>query len=80
VVIVDRQLRDKDTFLAEIKDRLLQAQDLLKTTHDKHHRELEFVVGDCVWLFLNQHTAINVCKAKVSREASKSKAIPLPQD
>jgi hypothetical protein len=37
VVAVDCQLRDHDTFLAEIKDRLLQAQALMKLTHDKLH-------------------------------------------
>jgi hypothetical protein len=46
VVAVDRQLRDRDIFLAEIKDRLLQAQALMKTSYDKNHCELEFAMGD----------------------------------
>jgi hypothetical protein len=60
VVAVDRQLRDHDTFLAEIKDRLLQAQALMKLTHDKLHRLQEFEVGDLVWLRLNQRAATTV--------------------
>jgi hypothetical protein len=60
VVAVDRQLRDHDTFLAEIKDRLLQAQALMKSTHDKLHRLQEFEVGDLVWLRLNQRAATTV--------------------
>jgi hypothetical protein len=46
VAAVDRQFRDRDEFLAEIKERLLQAQALMKRTHDKQHRELKFAVAD----------------------------------
>jgi hypothetical protein len=45
VVAVDRQLRERDEFLSEIKDRLRQAQDLMKTAHDAKHLPLEFQVG-----------------------------------
>jgi hypothetical protein len=34
VVAVDRQLRDCDEFLTEIKYRLLQSQTLMKQAHD----------------------------------------------
>jgi hypothetical protein len=54
VATVDHQLRDRDTFLAEIKQRLLQAQALMKQAHDKKNRDLEFVVGEWAWLRLNQ--------------------------
>jgi hypothetical protein len=46
VAVVDRQFHDRDEFLAEIKERLLQVQALMKRTHDKQHRELKFAVGD----------------------------------
>ena len=49
---VDQQLRDRDEFLVEIRDRLEQAQQLYKAQYDKHHRELEFCPGDWVWLRL----------------------------
>jgi len=39
VVAVDKQLQHRDVFLAEIKERLLQAQDYMKTSHDKLHRD-----------------------------------------
>jgi len=43
---VDRQLMDRDEFLADIRDRLLHAQDLMWAQHDRHHREVEFQVRD----------------------------------
>jgi hypothetical protein len=46
VAAVEHQLRDRDIFLSDIKDRLLQAQTIMKTAHDKHHRQLDFAVGD----------------------------------
>jgi hypothetical protein len=49
---VDHQLCDRDT-LADIKQRLLQAQALMKQAHDKKHRDLEFAVGEWAWLCLN---------------------------
>jgi hypothetical protein len=38
VAAVDRQLRDRDTFIADIKERLLQAQSIMKTYHDQSRR------------------------------------------
>jgi hypothetical protein len=46
VVAVERQLRDHDKFLTEIKERLLQSQQLMKRVHDKKHRDVDFAVGD----------------------------------
>jgi hypothetical protein len=37
VVMVDQQLLDCDEFLAEIKDRMLHVQDLIKGNYDQHH-------------------------------------------
>jgi transposase InsO family protein len=74
VAAVDRQFRDRDEFLAEIKERLLQAQVLMKRTHDKQHRELKFTVGDWVWLRLNHRAAASVHRAAASvRQGDKSK-------
>jgi hypothetical protein len=50
VVAIDAQLQDSDEFLAEIKDRLVQAQVTMKSYQDKRHREVEFNIGDWVWL------------------------------
>jgi hypothetical protein len=36
----------------EVRQRLMQAQQLAKHYYDDHHREVEFAVGDRVWLRL----------------------------
>lgn len=47
---VDALLRNRDTFLADIHDQLLQAQAYAKCHYDAHHRPLEFAVRAWVWL------------------------------
>ena len=42
----------RDSFLADVRERLLQARQHAKHYYDVHHRELEFAVGDWVWLRL----------------------------
>ncbi|CAN6308396.1 unnamed protein product [Urochloa humidicola] len=64
VVALDRQLRDRDEFLADIKQRLLQAQGIMKEAHDKDHREVEFAVGEWVWLHLNHRSAVAIKDSK----------------
>jgi hypothetical protein len=71
VAAVDQQLRDRDTFLTEIRDRLFQAQALMKSAHDKLHRPLEFAVADLVWLRLNQRAAATVRDGVQSKLAPK---------
>jgi hypothetical protein len=71
VVAVDRQLRDRDIFLAENKDRLLQAQTMMKATYDKHLRDMEFVVGDWVWLRLNHRSATTIREGRYSKLGPK---------
>lgn len=70
VVAVDKQLQHRDEFLAEIRERLLQAQDCMKSSHDKLHRDLAFQVGDWVWLRLHQRSATGIT------DESKSKLSP----
>ena len=53
---VDVLLRDRDAFLAEVRERLLQAQQLSKKYYDASHRDVEFAVGDWVWLRLLHRT------------------------
>jgi hypothetical protein len=50
VAAVDRQLRDRDAFIQDIRERLLQGQVLMKKAHNEKHRPVEFTVGDWVWL------------------------------
>ena len=53
VATVDKQLLERDQFLEEIKDRLLQAQGTMKAFQDQQRREVSFEVGDWVWLCLH---------------------------
>lgn len=47
---VDMMLAARDTFLAEVRTRLIQAQEYARRQYDAHHRSMEFSVGDWVWL------------------------------
>ncbi|CAN6198913.1 unnamed protein product [Urochloa humidicola] len=70
VAAVDKQLLHRDEFLAEIRERLLQAQDYMKASHDKSHRELEFSVGEWAWLRLHNRSAVAI------KDKSSSKLAP----
>jgi hypothetical protein len=50
VPAVQEQLRERDEFVLEIRERLKQAQQRYKGFYDRKHREVEFAVGDWVWL------------------------------
>jgi len=71
VAAVDRQLRDRDEFLAEIQDRLLLAQDVMKNTYDQAHRDLQFAVDDWVWLRLHHRSAVGITTAHPSKLAPR---------
>lgn len=58
LLAVDKLLGDRDTFMAEVKDRLEQAQQYHKRHYDSKHREQEYAVGQWVWLrLLHLHAA-----------------------
>jgi hypothetical protein len=50
--VVQTQLQERDEFLAEIRGRLEQAQQHYKLFYDRHCRDMQFTVGDWVWLRL----------------------------
>jgi hypothetical protein len=50
-------LHSRDEILAEVRQRLLQAQQLSKKYYDTNHRDVEFTVGDWVWMRLLHRTA-----------------------
>jgi hypothetical protein len=52
VPAVQEQLRERDEFVLEIRERLEQAQQRYKGFYDRKHWEVEFAVGDWVWLRL----------------------------
>jgi hypothetical protein len=45
VATLDKQLRDHDAFLAEIRERLLHARDYMKLQYDAGHRDIQFNIG-----------------------------------
>jgi hypothetical protein len=54
---VDDLLGSRDEFLADVRARLLQAQEHARRFYDANHRDLEFAVGDWVLLrMLHRHT------------------------
>jgi len=55
--MVDGLLRERDEVLAEIRERLLQAQQLSKKYYNVSHCDREFAVGDWVWLRLLHRAA-----------------------
>ncbi|WVZ62966.1 LOW QUALITY PROTEIN: hypothetical protein U9M48_012652 [Paspalum notatum var. saurae] len=57
----------EEEFLADVRARLLQAQEMAKRNYDRGHRDLSFAVGDWVWLCL-RHCApasLQVAKGKL---------------
>ncbi|WVZ58542.1 LOW QUALITY PROTEIN: hypothetical protein U9M48_008808 [Paspalum notatum var. saurae] len=60
VTAVARQLRDRDQFLAEIRDRLLLAQNTMKMQADKKRRDISFEVGDWAWLRLHHRSSSGI--------------------
>jgi hypothetical protein len=66
-----RQLQQRDVFLGEIRERLLQAQDHMKEQHDKHRRNVEFAVGDWVLLRLHHRAAAGITERTCAKLAPK---------
>jgi len=70
VAAVDRQLKDRDEFLTEIRERLQLAQDVMKVTHDQSQLKLEFAVGEWPWLRLHRRSASGITPSNPSKLAS----------
>lgn len=68
---------DGDEMLAEVRQRLLQAQQLAKHYYDDHHREAEFAVGDWVWLRL-LHRSTQPLDPRAKRKLGPRYAGPFP--
>lgn len=52
VQAVEQALLDRDAFLQEIRECLLQAQDYAKLYYNAKHRPIDYGVGDFVWVCL----------------------------
>jgi hypothetical protein len=57
---VHQELVDHDEFLAEIRERLKLAQQCYKSYYDRGHRDMEFEVGQWVWLRLLQRSVASL--------------------
>jgi hypothetical protein len=71
VAVVDQQLMERDEFLGEIRERLLQAQVTMKQHQDRTRREVVFSDGAWVWLKLQQRTAVGVTATASSKLGPK---------
>jgi hypothetical protein len=67
----DKQLQERDEFLGEVKDRLIQAQVAIKQYQDKTRREVNFQTGDWIWLWVQHRTTICITQAAKSKLALK---------
>jgi len=71
VAALDKQLTARDEFLAAVRERLLQAQSIMKQSHDSAHRDVSFSVGDWVWLRLHQHAATAIRSSQNAKLAPR---------
>jgi hypothetical protein len=71
VLAVDRQLQDRDEFLVDIYDRLLHAQEVMREEYNRKHCDVEFAVGNWVWLRLHQLLAAAITDKSAGKLAPK---------
>lgn len=68
---LDTMLRERDRMLEEVKQHLVRAQSIMKNNADKSRRDLEFAVGDRVYLKLrpDRQQSVNrrVCQMLAAR-------------
>ena len=53
--VVARDLKDKDEALRLLKTHLTRAQEHMRQTTNTHKRDVNFSIGDCVYLKLSPH-------------------------
>jgi hypothetical protein len=64
-------LHERDLFLAEVRDRLLQAQEHARRFYGAHHCNLEFSVDDWVWFRLLNRQAQSLVSRPIGKLAPR---------
>ncbi|KAL4562985.1 hypothetical protein LXL04_027016 [Taraxacum kok-saghyz] len=59
---VQQELQDKDEVIKQLKFHQLRAQSQMKSTTDKHRRDVEFQIGEWVFLKLRPHRQQSVIR------------------
>nr|GEU34120.1 Ty3/gypsy retrotransposon protein [Tanacetum cinerariifolium] len=72
-----QDLLDRDEALKQLKYHFQRAQACMKTSADKHHRDVEFSVGDWVFLKLRPHRQQSVVK-RINQKLSARFYCPFP--
>ena len=68
---VDVMLKERELVLSSIKQNLLRAQAIMKSNADKHQRDLEFQVGEQVYLKLRPYRQQSVSRRLFQKLAAR---------
>jgi hypothetical protein len=68
---LDKQLKERDISIHEIRDRLLTAQAHMKQYYDQGHRNVALDVGDWAWLHLYQRSTTGITDKSTGKLAPR---------